>query len=186
LDDAELTRHFIPLEDPLRETPNYLAFIAARRAALAEAINVFLDSWVPDFLEPGVEAVITDSTRVGLQLYADHEPERGTLRIEVETSEGSWTADLPVAALMSALADAADNIATQVDLPNGESVPVTETEEGLCIELGPVCLEGALSEWQDVLEREFAHVLPESEMGESNGWPEPQLALVDFPLRECD
>lgn len=186
LDEAELTRHFIPLDSQLRETPNYLAFVAARRAALAEAINEFLDSWVPDFLNPEEAVAATDPTRVSLQLYANHEPEKGTLRIAVETSKGSWTADLPVASLMSALLDAADNIATQVDLPNGESVPVTETEEGLSIELGPVRLNGALAEWQQVLDREFADVLPESEMGQSNGWPEPQLAVIDFPLRECD
>ncbi len=130
LDDAELKRHFIPLDLPLRGATNYLAFVATRRAALASAINAFLDLWAPGFVADADNEGVGASTRVSLQLYADHEAEKGTLRLAVETLAGSWTADLPVMALLSALADAEDNIATQVDLPSGESVPVTETEDG--------------------------------------------------------
>lgn len=186
LDDAELTRHFIPVDEALRNTDNYLGFIAARRAALAGAINEFLDTWAPDFLVDTGEAGQGASARVSLQLYADHEAEKGTLRIAVETLDGSWTADLPVAALVAALADAEDNIATQVDLPSGESVPVAETEDGISIELGAVRLDGSLQEWREVLDREFADVLPMADMGGTHGWPDPQLALIDLPVRECD
>jgi hypothetical protein len=186
LDEAELSRHFIPLDEPLRETSNYLAFIAARRSALAAAINGFLDSWVPDFLADEGTNGEQGATRVSLQLFADHEPEHGTLRMAVETAEGSWAADMPVASLLRALNDAEDNIATQVDLPSGESVPVAETEDGISIELGPVRLDGALQEWRAMLDREFADVLPLHELGVPQGWPEPALAPIDFPVRECD
>lgn len=186
LEEAELVRHFIPLDEPLRATGNYLAFIAGRRASLAAAINGYLDSWAPDFVATGTDNGEGGSTRVSLQLFADHEPEKGTLRISAETLEGSWAADLPVMSLLAALADAQDNIATQVDLPSGDAVPVLETEDGISIELGPVRLDGTLLEWQEVLDREFAEVLPLAEMGETHGWPEPQLALIDLAVRECD
>lgn len=185
LDDAELARHFIPLAEPLRTSGNYLAFIAARRVMLSDAINGFLDSWAPEFVAE-VPSESEAATQVRLQLYADHEPEKGTLRIGVESLDGAWAADLPVISLLAALADAENGIATQVDLPNGESVPVIEGEEGVSIEFGPVRLDGTLHDWREALGREFADVLPLSEMGEPHGWPEPQLGLLDFPIRESD
>lgn len=186
LADDELARHFIPLDESLRSSGSYLQFVKARRAALAAAINAFLDSWAPNFVPIATAHGEGAATRVTLQLYADHEPEKGMLRIAVETADGAWTADLPVAALLAALDDAENNIATQVDLPSGESVPVTETEDGISIELGPVRLDGSLPEWQEVLHREMAEVLPLSEMGEAHGWPDPQLKMVDYSVRECE
>jgi hypothetical protein len=185
LDNAELARHFIPLDRPLRTPGNYPAFIAARRSALADAINTFLDSWAPDFVAE-VPSESDVSTRVNLQLFADHEPEKGTLRISVESLDGSWVADLPVLSLLSALADAEDGIATQVDLPNGESVALVEAEDGVSIELGPVRLDGTLHDWREALDREFNDVMPQSAMGEPRGWPEPQLGLLNVPIRESD
>jgi hypothetical protein len=186
LDDAELIRHFIPLDAPLQNTANYLAFVAARRAALANAINSFLDSWAPEFVGTSDTDGERKATRVSLQLFADHEPERGTLQITAESPDGTWAADLPVLSLLAAIADAQENIATQVDLPSGEAVPVIQTEDGVSIELGSVRLDGTLQEWQDAIDREFADVLPLTEMGTPHGWPEPQLTLIDFAVRECE
>lgn len=186
LDPAELGRHFIPLDDDLRTADRYLDFIAARRRILADAINEFLDSWSPAFLTTRTAEQATTPTKVDLVLFADHEPERGTLRVTVESPDGLWEADLPVATLLAALSDVENGIATQLDLPNGDAVPVINTEDGVSIELGPIRLDGPIGDWKDLLDREFAEVLPLSEMGTPRGWPEPQLGLIEFHVRECD
>lgn len=186
LAEDELARHFIPRSEPLRNTGNYLAFLAARRAALAEAINAYLDSWAPDFLSHDNAPTSENGPRGNLQLYADHEPERGVLLFTVETATGVASADVPVMSLLSALAEAEDNIATQLDLANGDATPVAAIDDGIAFQFGSVRVSGTFHEWSEALDREFKDALPLADYVEEGGWPDPELALVDIGIQDFE
>lgn len=184
--DEELRRHYIPLDEHLRDASRYTDFLAGRRALLVVAINEVLDGYAPKTLEKPSAFVTPAGPQVALQVFADVEPEEGLLRVTCNVNDSTWEGDLAMRDLLIALEEVAEGIATQLEPTDGVVLPFDVDEDVVSVQLGPIRLDGTLEEWRRVVDRELSDVTPSSDAGHARPWQQPDAVTARLSVLECE
>ncbi|MPY93363.1 MAG: hypothetical protein GEV08_09935 [Acidimicrobiia bacterium] len=110
LDEQQLVAHCVPTDGGLRTVDAFPAFVAARRALLAEAMTELLESYWPSFLdEASAEALAEATTALSVQAYGST-ADAGTITLVAEAVAGGTRLAHVISyrALREALDDLAD------------------------------------------------------------------------------
>ncbi|KWW97479.1 hypothetical protein TH66_17740 [Carbonactinospora thermoautotrophica] len=163
LDPQELEAHYVPTGEELRTPEAYLAFLAARRKLLAEAMTRFLDRFRPSWLKTAAvqPADNLDGCSVEFTLYASNW-ERSRLHVVARRQDTVWEALLDAEEVEAAVNDVAEGLDSDVTIGD-EKVPLRVVEDAVELPLGPFVLVGTPAEWKGVLERERQESRPVSE-----------------------
>lgn len=157
LGDRELSAHFVPLDESLRDAERFLEFLAARRRLLADAMTAFLDRFRPKWLDTAPAAAAeptgTDGLSMRLVQFASAW-DKGHLLFVANVNGRKWTG--------AAIADELEQVVTAAgvagipgDIEVGaESVSVEVVEDSVEVPVGPFILTGTPEEWAQVFERE--------------------------------
>ncbi|MET7805015.1 GmrSD restriction endonuclease domain-containing protein [Micromonospora chersina] len=186
LDEQELKDHYVPLDEALRSPDGYLAFLAARRQLLVEAMNELLDRFRPAFLdkEPTGPADPNAGRSLDLALYGSRSD--GGRMVFTAGGEGfSWVGSASIAELEAAVESARiAGIDSDVVIA-GESVPVEMIEDSLNVPIGPFLVTGTPEEWRAVFDRERVSARPLSAAPSLNLTPWVG-DRIKFPITSTD
>jgi hypothetical protein len=158
-DATNLAGHLVPEDPELRTVEAYPNFIARRREALADAMNTMLDQYCPDFLKSGTAtAPVDEQIAVSVEAYGTSLEADDIMLVIRATHHGdAFEEHVPYAALDSALRDLEDGRGAEIEL-GGFTVPIAADAELVEIPFGPVLLQGTLTEWRRVLDRELGEL----------------------------
>ncbi|MGW5555607.1 GmrSD restriction endonuclease domain-containing protein [Micromonospora sp. NPDC003944] len=155
LEVEELRAHCVPLEEPLRDADGYARFLVERRRTLADAMNVLLDRFRPEFLDevPAGPADPNAGLSLDLALYESRRDD-GQMVFTATGDSISWVGSASVTELEAAIESARiAGIDSDVTIA-GESVPVQMMEDSLHVPIGPFLVTGTPEEWRAVFDRE--------------------------------
>ncbi len=160
-DLSDLAAHFVPSEDSVRTVEAFPQLLQGRRALLAAAMTEMLDSYRPKVLDDIASIEEARPTcALAFQAYGSiEELETIELWYRTEVAGEVATGRLLVADMKIALTDLADGKGAEVTV-DSEPVAVTAEEDEILIPLGPFEVVGSLGDWQDLVERELAEILP--------------------------
>jgi hypothetical protein len=152
--DDDLSRHYVPLEPPLREITNFRDFTAARRSKLTEAMNELLDHYRPTFLDQAetIDADPTSGERLSVTCFTEG---AGALTFEAIADGSRASIQISFDEFTEFLQAVRDGLTAGLSL-NGDTVEVVAGAERIEIPMGPLMVTGTLEEWDAVLERELA------------------------------
>ena len=155
--DAELARHFVPLDAALRDASSYPEFAAARRRMLATAITSFLESFRPHLLSEAVVEVSGPQTRLDVTIFKP-ESASASMRFAAQVGGDSWTGDTGLGDLQRFLADVEDGLTASLQI--GDDVVTLEGgAEELEVPIGPFVVTGSLEDRRSMIERELGDVV---------------------------
>jgi hypothetical protein len=180
LDDAELTAHFIPLDEDLRKADSFPRFLAARRELLARAMNQLLNDFRPQWLDrlPAGPAATTDGYKLTMVLYGSAWAP-GRLVFKATGVGPAWLGSVDMNELNQAVTAAGmAGIDSDVEIA-GESVPVQVVEDSVEIPIGPFLVSGSAAEWEEILTREQTTMQP---LGRMPALPEKPWTGERIPL----
>ena len=155
--DAELARHFVPIEESLRDAGSYPEFAAARRKLLAGAMTGFLESFRPSLLADAVVEAPGPQHHLDVTIF---EPNAGgaAIRFAARVGGESWVGLTKLGDLQGFLSDNEDGLTAS--LPLGDDVAVAiGGSEALEVPIGPFVVTGSLVEWRLMIERELTDVV---------------------------
>ena len=184
--DDGLAAHFVPLNESLRTADQYLAFLAARRSLLANAMTAHLNRFRPKWLDATGRELPAEEiagTEVELSLYqGDSKPDQ--LHFQVRTNTADWQCVLPLIDLENALSAASDGLAADLVVA-GETTPVTVDDDTIEVAMGPVLLTGTSEDWKAVLKRERAEpaALATLPTATADPWTKERMS---FPVTSTD
>lgn len=188
LGDNDLERHFVPLEEGLRVSAAYPAFLRARRGLLAEAITDLLDEFRPTRLTSETETTRDPKLgeKLSLTAFADlFDGSDGVLVLDAVGRDGQARVIVECLAIRRFLDDLEAGLAS--DLRVGEQVvSASPTDETIDIPVGPLLATGTLAEWQKVLDREVDDAQPFADapaVPSQAVWTGPR---APFPISESD
>ena len=188
LDPDDLNRHFVPLDPELRTVERYPDFVAARRTALANAMNDLLDGYRPAMLD---EVVTTghdadEAATLSIQAYGSSEDAGDVLLLFTATRGAEvWRDTATMASIAGALDDLADGRGTELII-GGAAIDLPAETTELVLPVGPVLVSGAPGEWRKVLDRELDDLLPGDEMPDVQTPPEYDGQRVSLSILDSD
>jgi hypothetical protein len=184
LGDQELTTHFVPLDNSLRDAGAYRAFLSARRESLATAMTDLLHQFKPGWLDDaGAPADLISGNTLEFVRY-DNPSGEDRIVVSARGEIGDWTGSMSAVELDEALAAAASGVDSDMVI-SGESVPVKVDDESIEIPIGPFLVTGSPAEWWKVLAREQDDAQPMSSLVEPpvSTW---QGERLPFPVTSVD
>jgi len=161
LKEAELTAHYVPLDEDLRTPEAYPRFLSRRRDLLADAMTVLLDRYRPDWLDTAapLPAAPTDGMELKFTLY-ESGWDTGRLVAAASGPGVAWIGSVNMSDLQTAVESAGDRgIDADLEIA-GEMVPVRLVEDAVEIPMGPFLVTGTHAEWAQALARERASAQP--------------------------
>lgn len=179
--DAELERHFVPLDPQLRSATRYPEFVSARRQLLADAMTAFVDSYRPPSLVGAALDLVGEPRRLDITVLknrADRRVARFTATLGVER----WTGSVSLAELQRFLDDVENG--NTANLPVGEEVAnVRGGQDTLEVPIGPFVVTGTLPEWRAMVDRELSSAIDEYDRSVAS--PAWDRARVPLPVAEA-
>ena len=167
--DAELARHFVPLDDALRSPDAYPAFASARRQALASAMTAFLESFRPAMLADAVVEAVGPQRHLDVTVFR---PDSGETLVRFAASVGpvSWVGETKLSEMYRFLSDVEDGLTASLSLGN-EVATVEGASNEIEVPIGPLIVTGSLGEWRAMVERELQDLVDgEAPAGLSPAW----------------
>lgn len=184
LGSDELSLHFVPLAEELREADAYRRFLTARRALLAEEMTRLLDRFRPAWLDQeGASADPIAGSALEFTLY-EAPGQSGKLVATALRDGAHWLAMINMSELESAIEDAAEGLDSDFEIAE-ESVPVRAESDTTEVPIGPFLVTGTADAWQATLERERQDARPLSQCPDVPVTPW-QGERVSFPVTSID
>lgn len=186
--DDELQRHFIPLDESMRETENYVDFVRERRRLLAEAMTGLLEKYRPDWLDVG-SSPAEDAAAGENLVFKVHGS--GPLDddlvwvVEAAVDGQTWSSTFTHASLVQLLEDVESGRGGEFDV-GGETVNVPVGAEEFSLPFGPVEAFGAPDEWRKIVDRELADVRPLSQLPHLEEPPPWEGPRSEFPILDSE
>lgn len=182
--EAELSAHFVPLDDRLRDASAYRDFLVARRRLLSAAMTGLLDRFRPSWLQEGIaKPDPLAGSELDFTVYQS-DWDAGRLVAMARHDSAQWIAAVALPDLDSALDAAADGLDSDVTI-GGESVPAHLDDEEVQIPFGPFLVTGTVDAWRKVLDRERSDALPLSQFPKVENQPW-QNERIPFPVTSID
>lgn len=157
----ELEKHFVPLEESVRDASAYREFLARRRALLASAMTSYLDKFRPSWLDGTTATDPLQGSELDFTLYSS-DWDAGRVIVTATHQNRSWTAAIALPELEAAVNAAGEGLNSDLTV-GGESVPAYMEGEELQIRLGPFLVTGTPERWREILDREAADARPLSQ-----------------------
>ena len=175
--EAELQRHYVPLDTPWRTQDAYPAFVTARRRLLARAMNDLLEGFRPAFVSDAAVAEMREE-RLVVNIYPAVGGMPRMIEFEARANGSSWMGATPLPDLERFLADLSDGLTAALTVGSEEAM-VEGGSDVVEVPIGPFVVSGTLGDWRSMLERELADA-PEggSPRPGSEPWVGPRLPIT--------
>lgn len=178
----DLSPHFVPLAQSLRDGSLYREFLHARRHMLAEAMSKLLESLEPHWVTDVGRVAVDESKSVSITLF---EGPASRVVFEAQRDSVRHVASAALSDLERFLTETADGVTTE--LPVGSETAIKEPEdEDVVVPVGPFLLTGSLGDWLRVLQRERGDARPISELGPPEEATPHVGERVEFPIINSD
>jgi hypothetical protein len=154
----DLSRHFVPIEEDVREIDQFRGFTVARRQLLAEAMNKLLDRFRPGYLDASnaAEGDPSAGEQLSIGLYGGSD---GALVFQAKAAGSNWHATIPFDEFTRFLEEVRDGLTAGIEIDD-EVVEVQAGSERIELPMGPLIVTGTLEEWDAMIERELSDILP--------------------------